>query len=211
LKITRPHREETGTGDAIIIMKTRNPTSAALHVPSKWRWHYEKLQAMRESLLADHATLAAESSEPMEPPGIDNADGATDEFDHNLALGILAHEEDALFEVDAAIQRILDGSYGICEITGKPIPDVRLRVVPWTRYTKEALERLERLRLVERPHLSSVASLQGAAPGGLAEAPEPEADEPISREAARHRRADGIRDLAGDAGLTITSDLTPES
>jgi DnaK suppressor protein len=149
-------------------MKTRNTNSIASHVPSQWIWHYQKLQAMRESLLAKHASHTAASSAPLEPPGIDTADSATDEFDQNLALGILAHEEDALFEVNAAIQRIHDGSYAFCEITGKPIPDVRLRVVPWTRYTKEALERLERLWLVGRPHLSAVASLQGAASGGLA-------------------------------------------
>ena len=191
-------------------MKREKPDSAALHIPPQWYWHYKKLQSLRERLLEDSAEQIAEFSERMEPPGDDAADSATDEFDHNLAIGLLAHEEDALYEIDASIQRILDGTYGICEITGKPIPQDRLRVVPWTRYTRDALERLEKKRMVERPHLESIASIQGPAPGGLAEAPEPEGEETIAIEDIRRRREEGIRELAGDAGLTITAPLAPE-
>lgn len=187
-----------------------NPDPAALHVPAQWYWHYQKLQSIRENLLSDSAEQMEEFEEPLEAPGNDVADSATDEFDHDLALSLLAHEGDALFEVDAAIQRILDGSYGICEMTGRPIPEVRLRATPWTRYTKEALELLERRNLVEEPHLEPVSSIQGPAPGGLAKAPDPEAEEPISIETRRCRREEGVRDLAGEAGLAITSSLTQE-
>lgn len=191
-------------------MKPKKPDPAALRVPTQWYWHYKKLQTLRENLSADSAEQLAEFSELIEQPGGDAADSATDEFDHNLALGLLAHEEDALYEIDAAIQRILDGTYGVCEITGKPIPEERLRAVPWTRYTKETLERLEKRQLVDLPHLESVASIQGPAPGGLAEAPEPEGEETIAIEDIRRRREEGVRELAGDAGLTITAPLSPE-
>ena len=189
-------------------MKTKNPDPAALHVPSKWYRHYTRLQTLRTSLLEDSAEQAAKIAEPLEPHSMDMADSASDEFDHNLALGILAHEQDALFEVDAAIQRILDGTYGICEKTGKAIPEARLKIVPWTRYRKEALERLERRHMVEHTHLGAVSSIQGPAPGGLAHAPDSEQDEPITREVARRKRQNGIRNLAGDANLNLTP---PES
>ena len=192
-------------------MKTRtDPDPAALHVPSKWYWYYHKLQSIRENLLRDSAEQMAEFEEPLEAPGSDVADNATDEFDHDLALGLLAREEDSLFEVDAAIQRILDGSYGICEMTGKPIPEVRLRAVPWTRYTKEALDLLEKRKLVEGPHLEPLASIQGPAPGGLAHVPDPEADEPITLETRRRRLEEGVRELSGEGGLTITPALIQE-
>ena len=124
-------------------MKTSTPDPSALHVPAKWGRYYRKLQALRASLVEERAEQLAEVAEPFVLHSVDDADRATDEFDHELALGILSNEENALFEVEAAIQRILDGTYGICEVTGKVIPEARLRVVPWTRYTKDALDRIE--------------------------------------------------------------------
>jgi RNA polymerase-binding transcription factor DksA len=183
-------------------MKTRISDPAALHVPAKWYRHYQKLQSLREALMAERADQVSEITEPLEQHSMDDADSATDEFDHNLALGMLSYEDDTLFEVDAAIQRILDGTYGICEVTGKAIPEERLRVVPWTRYTKEALERIERQQPSTGPHFPAVSSIQGPAPGGLPEAPEPE--DLMSTETALRDRREKIRDFSGDAGLTIT-------
>lgn len=47
-------------------------------------------------------------------------------------------------EVEAALARIEVGTYGRCEVSGEPIAEARLRAVPWTRYTREVAERLER-------------------------------------------------------------------
>ena len=86
------------------------------------------------------------------PPwhGAKSTDHAGADLSHSLALGILATEQDSLFEVDAAIQRILDGTYGICEKSGTPIPSERLGIVPWTRFTRETLEALERQKRPDR-------------------------------------------------------------
>jgi RNA polymerase-binding transcription factor DksA len=124
-------------------MKTSPRDPISENVPERWFWHYQRLQAFREHLLDNRSVQIAEVSEPLEPHSMSMADSATDEFDHDLALGILSHEQNALYEVDAAIRRILDGSYGICEETGKHIPAGRLRAVPWTRFTREVEERLE--------------------------------------------------------------------
>ena len=190
-------------------MKKSQPDPAALRIPKKWYRHYRKLQTLREALLADRAEQRAGLAQPLEPHGMDDADSATDEFDHSLALGILAHEEDALFEVDAAIARILDGTYGVCEKTGQPIPEARLRVVPWTRFTKDALERIERRHPESRPHLASVSSIRGPAPGGLANAPEPEPDL-ISRESAIRKRRQRIIDIAGEPGVEASANPSLE-
>jgi RNA polymerase-binding transcription factor DksA len=74
------------------------------------------------------------------------ADAGTDTFDRDFALSMVASEQEALSEIDAAIKRINDGTYGICEITQKPIAKERLLVVPFTRYTAEAQKDLERNR-----------------------------------------------------------------
>ena len=71
------------------------------------------------------------------------ADSATDEFDHDLALTRLSVEQDALYEINVALNRILNRSYGVCEETGRVIPSARLKAIPWTRFTREVEERLE--------------------------------------------------------------------
>lgn len=49
-----------------------------------------------------------------------------------------------LKEIEHALEKIENGQYGICEGTGKKIPEARLNHVPWTRYTMEYAEQLER-------------------------------------------------------------------
>lgn len=143
-------------GASTDFMKNQTKEPISRQVPAKWRHHYQKLQSLRHSLLA--------SNEGMEPSSCQPVLGTSSGFDPHLVIGILLHEQDALFEVDAAMQRILDGTYGVCEETGNPIPESRLRVVPWTRFTKEALERLERERMAGRADLGPFALFQGASP-----------------------------------------------
>ena len=45
-------------------------------------------------------------------------------------------------DIDHAMDRIEEGTYGICEVTGKPIPVARLRAIPWATMTVEAAEQL---------------------------------------------------------------------
>ena len=146
-------------------MKSGNPDPSVLFVPPKWYRQYRNLQSLRGSLLQDHSERMSRIFVTLEPAGSDSADSAEEEIRHVMALGILTHEHDALFEVDSAIERILDGTYGICEMTGKPIPEARLRVVPWTRYTKEALEKIERTGMTVRPALDFSGRSRAAKPG----------------------------------------------
>ena len=122
-------------------------------IPKRWIWHYEKLSSLRERLIEERKERLHEAAQPLEIHSISPADSATDEFDHELALGRLSVDQDALYEVEAAMNRILRGKYGICEQTGKPIPASRLKVLPWTRYCTEAATRLERAGAIAPAHL----------------------------------------------------------
>lgn len=72
------------------------------------------------------------------------ADAGTDTFDRDFALGMLSTEQDAVYQIEQAIDRINSGTYGICELTGKPIERERLEAVPWTRFSISAERQLER-------------------------------------------------------------------
>jgi RNA polymerase-binding transcription factor DksA len=72
------------------------------------------------------------------------ADVGTDTFDQEFALNMAASDREKLAEIDAALQRIVDRTYGVCQITGKPIPKARLDANPLAKHTVEAARLVER-------------------------------------------------------------------
>jgi DnaK suppressor protein len=65
----------------------------------------------------------------------DDADLAAHEVQQNLVFQLRNRERDILNEISLALQRIDDGSFGICEETEEPIEIERLTAVPWTRFS----------------------------------------------------------------------------
>jgi RNA polymerase-binding transcription factor DksA len=86
--------------------------------------------------------------------GMHTGDAGSDAYDRDFALSLLSQERDSLFEIDAALKKIQDGAYGLCELSGKPIPHARLEALPFARYTVECqadLEKNNRLHRVRQP------------------------------------------------------------
>ena len=110
--------------------------------------HYrELLLQKRRELVGD---LHAMENEALRSGGgnlshmpIHMADIGTDTFDQDFMLGLAAAERDQLREIDAALQRIEDRTYGVCQMTGEPIPMARLDAKPWAKYTIEAARKVE--------------------------------------------------------------------
>lgn len=121
-------------------------------VPEKFRRYYKLLVDLRNHVLAslgEHTeeTLlksAKDDSGDLSGYGQHMADAGTDTFDRDFALSLVSSEQEALAEIEAAIKRIHDGTYGVCEATQKPIAKERLLAVPFTRYSAEAKKQVER-------------------------------------------------------------------
>ena len=79
--------------------------------------------------------------------GMHQADAGSDAYDRDFALSLLSQEQDALNEINEALTRMEGGSYGICEMSGKRIPEIRLEALPFTRFTVECQERIERQQM----------------------------------------------------------------
>ncbi|MCS7006414.1 MAG: TraR/DksA C4-type zinc finger protein [Thermoleophilia bacterium] len=75
--------------------------------------------------------LGAETGELATGPGDGLADHATDTFMRELDSGLEENAEHLLAEIEAALARIEDGTYGTCVVCGKPIPEERLAAVPY--------------------------------------------------------------------------------
>jgi RNA polymerase-binding transcription factor DksA len=74
------------------------------------------------------------------------ADVGTDTFDQDFNIGMAQAERGIVQEIDEALKRIADKTYGMCMLTGKPIPKGRLAAMPWAKYTVEAARQVEKSR-----------------------------------------------------------------
>lgn len=72
------------------------------------------------------------------------ADIGSDNYEQEFALGLMSSERKIVREIIAALKRIDNGTYGICEGTGEPIPLPRLNGIPWARYCVQYAEKLEK-------------------------------------------------------------------
>jgi len=113
-------------------------------VPEKWKKYYRHLNEMRDYLLNRQGELVKEATEEQPAFSLHMADAGTDSFDRDLALSRISFEQDAVYEIDEAMMRIRRGTYGTCELTGKPIERERLEAIPWTRFCAAAEKQLEK-------------------------------------------------------------------
>lgn len=142
----------------------------------------DKLLQLRDAMVDSMAGVAqdtlrsrAEGSEAS-AFGMHQADAGSDAYDRDFALSLLSQEQDALYEIDQALKRIELGTYGVCEMSGKPIPHARLEAIPFARFTVECQSQLEKQSKQSRVR-QSVTSLFGLTEdeGGEGEAEESEA------------------------------------
>ncbi|MFQ5525482.1 MAG: TraR/DksA family transcriptional regulator [Thermoanaerobaculia bacterium] len=79
----------------------------------------------------------------------DLVDRANDAYNREFMLSLSGSERDALLEVEQAIERLDDGSYGQCDYCEETIPGKRLQAVPWARYCIDCQEQAEQGLLPE--------------------------------------------------------------
>lgn len=90
------------------------------------------------------------------------ADLGTDNFEQEFSLGLMASERKLLSEINAALKRIDDGTFGVCEGTGEPISRSRLEANPWARYTIDYASRMEKGGYFESSSGSSYSTDEGS-------------------------------------------------
>jgi RNA polymerase-binding transcription factor DksA len=93
--------------------------------------------------------------------GMHQADAGSDAYDRDFALSMLSKEQGSLYEIDEALKRVEDGSYGVCDLCQKPIKHERLEALPFTRYTVDCQAGLEKNQHHNsaRPQITSLFGL----------------------------------------------------
>ena len=105
----------------------------------------DQMKQLRQLLIIERAKLAEEiksiardaSTSPRDASGdlsaytVHMADMAADTYDRELSMNIASSEQQVLYEIDDALKRLDDGSYGTCQQCNQPIAMSRLKAVPY--------------------------------------------------------------------------------
>ena len=155
------------------VVKAAN-NSGPKKIKAEWQKFYNRLLELREQLMHQMNGLAKESAQEIPGYSLHMADSGTDNFDRDFALSLLSSDQDAVYEIEEALKRIERGTYGVCELTGKPIPKARLEAIPWTRFTVQAQAQLEREGALRQRRLGALGTVDAVGATDVEE----EADEP---------------------------------
>ena len=160
---SKPHGSATSA--AILGIPTSGNSKKSVNsfghakIKPEWSKFYQNLLELRERLLHQMDGLAKESAEELAGYSLHMADSGTDNFDRDFALSLLSSDQDAIYEIEEALKRIEKATYGICELTGKPIPKTRLEAIPWTRFTVQAQAQLEREGALRQRRLGALGTV----------------------------------------------------
>src|SRR3954471_5135493 len=177
---SKPHGSATAAsilGQQSTVKAKRN---GDIKVKGEWVKFYQRLIELRDQLIRQMNGLAKESAQEMAGYSLHMADSGTDNFDRDFALSLLSSDQDAIYEIEEALKRIEKNTYGICELTQKPIPKARLDAIPWTRFTVEAQAQLEREGALRQRKLGQLGTVDNA--GSVEVEEEDDAEEKPAKE-----------------------------
>ena len=144
------------TKDIVLPKKPRGNSTAVVVPPTqsqieeiKTKLTSAELKDYHERLLMKRKTLISMlnglEDEALRSPGgnlsnmpVHMADSGSDVYEQEFNLGMAETERELLKEIDAALLRVGSKTYGVCQMTGKPITKARLDAKPWAKYSIEA-------------------------------------------------------------------------
>jgi len=115
----------------------------------------KEIEAFKKQLLeirAGYLTQFQETKDVVkekdDPKGYSqhSADEGSDDFEKSLNLALSESDQKVIRQIDRALEKIEEGTYGICDVTEKEIPIERLKAVPYATMTIQAQEEIEKKR-----------------------------------------------------------------
>lgn len=108
---------------------------------------YKKiLLSLRDQIMHQIRETAEEVKQPEDAKGYSQhqADEGTADFEKILSLELSSKERDILEYIERALEKLEEGTYGVCDRTGKDIPKARLDAIPYATMTVQAQEEYEK-------------------------------------------------------------------
>ncbi len=106
----------------------------------------ERLEEMRNQMahLIRDTSEDAKTTDETKGYSQHQADEGTDDFNRTISLEVTSKEFGILRQIERAVDKINEGTYGICDITGEEIPIARLEAIPYATMTVKAQDKFER-------------------------------------------------------------------
>src|SRR5215211_8626884 len=103
-----------------------------------------RLQGIRDNLQREQEETTSDTGGELSNVDQHPGDSGTETFEMEKNVSLLEQVDDQLLEVEAAVQRLERGTYGTCQVCGRPIGDERLEAMPATRFCVEDQAKAER-------------------------------------------------------------------
>ncbi len=106
----------------------------------------KRLEAMRDQMthLIRDTSEDVKSADETKGYSQHQADEGTDDFNRTITLEVTSKEFGILRQIEHALEKIEEGTYGICDITGEEIPLARLEAIPYAAMTVKAQDKFEK-------------------------------------------------------------------
>lgn len=106
----------------------------------------KRLEELRAQLTQTLGKVSEDVKSKEEPKGYSQhqADEGTDDFDKTISIEISGKEQLILRRIERALEKIEEGTYGVCDVSGEEIPIKRLEAVPYATMTVQAQEKYEK-------------------------------------------------------------------
>ncbi|MDX8430699.1 MAG: TraR/DksA family transcriptional regulator [Candidatus Algichlamydia australiensis] len=106
----------------------------------------KQLIELRAQLMGNLDEVSKEVRAPEEGKGFSQhqADEGTDDFVRNVSLNVGSKEREILDQIERALEKIEEGTYGKCDSSGQPIPVKRLDAIPYATRTADEQEKFEK-------------------------------------------------------------------
>lgn len=153
----KPARPAAPAKKAELTPARKSPVDAKVLVQLK-----DALIKMRDRLTGQ---ITAQSDDSLKYVDDTSSEDRTDDFDREFALNLVSSEHDSVFEINNALRRIADGTYGFCDGCGCAIEKPRLHALPFARMCVRCQSEQEKGRTRFRPFGDTLAQ-------GVEQAPE---------------------------------------
>jgi RNA polymerase-binding protein DksA len=145
--VMKTQRKTTKSSTRVKDRKRAASRASASTARRKNRFTPEELEGFRHALLNKRRELVGDTESMLTEASHKNgrssgmplhmAELASDTWEQEFTFGLIENRQTLLREIEEALERIDDGTYGICEATKRRITKVRLRAIPWARYCIE--------------------------------------------------------------------------
>lgn len=110
---------------------------------AKFKKRLEEMRDQMTNLIRD-TSEDVKSADETKGYSQHQADEGTDDFHRTITLEVTSKEFDILRQIEHALDKIEEGTYGICDISGEEIPLARLEAIPYAAMTVKAQEKFEK-------------------------------------------------------------------